>query len=207
MGIIKFVVMYLAMVITISPLAVISVPNSSPAAVESWFKSLPNAREKLTKLHFYFQDQVSGPNPSAVEVARSKLTASSPHFFGLTRVFDDPLTVSGSPSSKAIGYGQGIYSCASQHDTSLLFTFNFYFTDGKYDGSTLSLQGRNPLGVKYREMSVVGGSGVFRLARGIAVASTYWANATTQDGIVEFTVYVLHYDSPAVSDEGSVEDM
>ncbi|CAI9112113.1 OLC1v1012495C1 [Oldenlandia corymbosa var. corymbosa] len=206
-NIMRFVVMYLAMVITISPLAIISVPDSSPSAVERWFRRLPNASEKLTKLHFYFQDQVSGPNPTAVEVARASITASSPHVFGLVRVFDDPLTVTGSPSSKTIGYGQGIYAGASQHDTSLLFTFNFYFTDGKYDGSTLSIQGRNPLGNTYREMSVVGGSGIFRLARGIAVGSTYWANATTQDGIVEFTVYVLHYDSPAVSDEGYVEDM
>ncbi|CAI9089896.1 OLC1v1024547C1 [Oldenlandia corymbosa var. corymbosa] len=170
------------------------IPDQTPQGVENWFKRLPNAKEKLTKLHFFFQDVVSGPKPTAVEVARSKLTANSPTFFGLTRVFDDPLTVTGSPDSKIIGYGQGIYSLTSQEDVALLFTFNFVFTDGKYSGSTLSLQGYNPLEAKYREMAVVGGSGIFRLAKGSAVASTYWANATTQDGIVEFTVYVLHYD-------------
>ncbi|CAI9089878.1 OLC1v1024527C1 [Oldenlandia corymbosa var. corymbosa] len=86
------------------------------------------------------------------------------------------------------------YVLTSQEDVALLFTFNFVFTDGKYSGSSLSLQGYNPLEANYRELAVIGGSAVFRLAKGSAVASTYWANATTQDGIVDFTVYVLHYD-------------
>ncbi|CAI9087589.1 OLC1v1021696C1 [Oldenlandia corymbosa var. corymbosa] len=184
----------LAVVLMAALMAANAIPDQTPQGVEKWFKRLPNAREKLTKLHFYMQDVVSGPNPTAIEVARSSLTANSKTFFGLTRVFDDPLTVTGSPDSKTVGYAQGLYVLTSQEDVALLFTYNFVFNDGKYAGSTLSVQGYNPLEAKYREMAVIGGSGVFRLAKGSAVASTYWANATTQDGIVEFTVYVLHYD-------------
>ncbi|CAI9089962.1 OLC1v1024620C1 [Oldenlandia corymbosa var. corymbosa] len=203
----KMVAMLLVVLLAMAPLGH-GIIDQSPEGVERWFRRLPHAKEKLTKLHFFFQDVVSGKTPTAIEVARSSLTSSSKTFFGLTRVFDDPLTVTGSPDSHRIGYGQGIYSLTSQEDVALLFTFNFVFTDGKYNGSTLSIQGYNPLEAKYREMAVVGGSGVFRLARGSAVASTYWANATTQDGIVEFTVYVLHYDVGGNDgDEQYVQDM
>lgn len=166
----------------------------SPHSVERWFKRLRHASEKLTRLHFFFQDVVSGKRPTAEEIARANMTSESPTFFGLTRVFDDPLTVGPSPHSKAIGRGQGIYSQTSQEDLSLLFSFNFVFTQGKYKGSTISVQGRNPLSAKYREMPIIGGSGAFRLARGSAILSTYWSNETSQDGIVEFTLMVVHYE-------------
>lgn len=44
-----------------------------------------------------------------------------------------------------------------------LMTMNFAFTDGDYNRSTLSLLG--PVLHEYREMPIVGGSGVFRMAR------------------------------------------
>ncbi|CAI9088966.1 OLC1v1023438C1 [Oldenlandia corymbosa var. corymbosa] len=168
--------------------------DRSPYSVERWFKRLRHAREKLTRLHFFFQDKVSGKRPTAEEIARANVTSESPTFFGLTRVFDDPLTVGPSPHSKTIGHGQGIYSLTSQEDLSLLFSFNFVFTEGKYKGSTISVQGRNPLSAKYREMPIIGGTGAFRLAKGSAILSTFWSNETSQDGIVEFTLMVVHYE-------------
>uniref|UniRef100_A0A3Q7JCR0 Dirigent protein n=1 Tax=Solanum lycopersicum TaxID=4081 RepID=A0A3Q7JCR0_SOLLC len=45
----------------------------------------------------------------------------------------------------------------------------------KYNGSTLSILGRNAF-KKYREMPIVG---IFRLAQGIANAKTYWCNRTS----------------------------
>ncbi|CAI9089903.1 OLC1v1024555C1 [Oldenlandia corymbosa var. corymbosa] len=168
------------LMVALAPLMAAGSSGETPKDVEKWYKQLSGKKEKLTTIHFFFQDVVSGKTPTAVEIARSRLTGP-PTFFGLTRVFDDPLTVTGSPKSKTIGYGQGIYSLTSQEDLALLFTFNFVFTDGKYKGSTLSVQGHNPLEEKYREMAIIGGSGIFRLARGSAVASTYWANATSQD--------------------------
>ncbi|PHT84087.1 Dirigent protein 22 [Capsicum annuum] len=72
-------------------------------------------------------------------------------------------------------------------------TLNLVFTKGKYNGSTLSILGYNQIFHEYREMPIIGGSGVFRLAQGIATAKTYWADNATQNAIVEYHVVVLHY--------------
>ncbi|TKY49658.1 Dirigent protein 21 [Spatholobus suberectus] len=43
-----------------------------------------------------------------------------------------------------------------------------------------------------REMPIVGGSGIFRYARGFALAKTYVFNANSGVAIVEYNVSVLH---------------
>ncbi|XP_006366615.1 dirigent protein 22-like [Solanum tuberosum] len=159
-----------------------------PKAVEKWFKKLPHAKQKVTKFHFYFHDIVSGKNPSAVPIIQS----TSPIFFGYVAMIDDPLTVGLEPDSTIVGRAQGIYGGADQNEVALLMTLNFVFTTGKYNGSTLSVLGRNPARHKYREMPIVGGSGIFRLAKGIATAKTSWLNST--GAVVEYNVIVLHYD-------------
>ncbi|XP_049400792.1 dirigent protein 22-like [Solanum stenotomum] len=164
-----------------------------PNAVEKWFDKLPHAKQKVTKFHFYFHDIVSGKNPSAITIAQSNMTAKSPTFFGSVAMIDDPLTVGPEPNSTIVGRAQGIYGSADQNEAGLLMTYNIVFTTGKYNGSTLSVLGRNPVFNKYREMPIVGGSGVFRLAQGIATAKTYWFNLTSGDAVVEYNVMVLHY--------------
>ncbi|KAK4724535.1 hypothetical protein R3W88_027314 [Solanum pinnatisectum] len=164
-----------------------------PKAVEKWFKKLPHAKQKVTKLHFYFHDIVSGKNPTAVQIAQSNMTAKSPTSFGFVAMMDDPLTVGPEPNSTIVGRAQGIYGSADQNEGALLMTLNFVFTTGKYNGSTLSVLGRNPVFHQYREMPIVGGSGVFRLAQGIATAKTYWFNLTSGDAVVEYNAMVLHY--------------
>lgn len=167
--------------------------KKGPEAVEKWFTNIPYAKEKLTKLHFYFHDTVSGNNITSYSVAQSNMTFKSPTLFGLVSVADDPLREGPEPDSKILGRAQGIYSSASLEEFGLLMTLNFVFTDGKFNGSTLSVFGHNPVFDKYREMSIVGGSGVFRLARGIATAQTVWYNLTTNNAVVEYTLMVLHY--------------
>ncbi|XP_069146255.1 dirigent protein 22-like [Solanum lycopersicum] len=164
-----------------------------PKAVGKWFKKLPHAKQKVTKFHFYFHDIVSGKNPTAIQIAQANMTTKSPTFFGFVAMADDPLTVGPEPNSTIVGRAQGIYGAADQNESGLLMTLNFVFTTGKYNGSTLSILGRNPVMNKYREMPIVGGSGVFRLAQGIATAKTYWINMTSGDAIVEYNVMVLHY--------------
>nr|GLL39591.1 dirigent protein 22-like [Ipomoea trifida] len=106
---------------------------------------------------------------------------------------DDPLTAGPDPGSRIVGRAQGMYGSASFSELGFLMTLNLVFTAGKYNGSTLSLLGRNPILNRYREMPIVGGSGVFRLAQGVATAQTYWANFTARNAIVEYHVVVLHY--------------
>ncbi|CAN1772853.1 Dirigent protein 7 [Linum perenne] len=150
-------------------------------------------REKLTHLKFYFHDIVSGRNPTAVPVARAEMTNTSRSAFGLVVMMDDPLTVGPNLTSKLVGRAQGIYASASQSELSFLMVLNFAFKEGKYNGSNLSVLGRNNPFSGVREMPVVGGSGVFRFARGYAQARTHWIDLKSGDAVVEYNVYVFHY--------------
>ena len=150
-------------------------------------------REKLSHLHFYFHDIVSGKNATAVRVAEAPMTKTSFTGFGAVVMIDDPLTAKPQLSSKPVGRAQGIYASASQTDVGLLMVLNFAFTEGKYNGSTLSVLGRNTVFSDVREMPIVGGSGLFRFARGYAHAHTHTLDFKTGDAVVEYNVYVFHY--------------
>ncbi|KAL8545233.1 hypothetical protein ACS0TY_005428 [Phlomoides rotata] len=93
---------------------------------------------------------------------------------------DNPLIVGPEPDSKIIGWAQGIYGSTSFEEVGLLMILNLVFDQGEYNGSTLIVLGHNSILHKYREMPIVGGLGVFHLARGIATAQTVWFNLTTK---------------------------
>ncbi|KZV53313.1 dirigent protein 22-like [Dorcoceras hygrometricum] len=150
-------------------------------------------RQKLSHLHFYFHDIVSGKNPTAVRVAEAAVTNSSVTGFGAVVMMDDPLTIGPEMSSKIVGRAQGIYASADMNNFGFLMVLNYAFTEGKFNGSTLSILGRNPVASVEREMPVVGGSGVFRFARGYAQARTRTFDRKTGDAVVEYNVYVFHY--------------
>nr|POF03424.1 dirigent protein 21 [Quercus suber] len=151
--------------------------------------SLGLNQQKLSHLHFYFHDIVSGPKPTAVRVAQAATTNKSPTGFGAVAVIDDPLTLLPENTSKVVGQAQGIYTLASQSEAALLMVLNFAFTEGEYNGSTLSVLGRNTVFSNVREMPIVGGSGVFRFARGYAQAKTYTFDTKSGDAVVEYNVY------------------
>ncbi|XP_047163209.1 pterocarpan synthase 1-like [Vigna umbellata] len=152
--------------------------------------SLGFKKEKLSHLHFFFHDILSSPNPTAVRVVEPHTTNSS---FGLITMADDPLTVGPEPGSKVVGKAQGIYGSAAQEEIGFLMIMNLVFTEGKFNGSTLSLLGRNAVLSTVREMPIVGGSGAFRFARGYAQAKTHTLDFKTGDAVVEYNFYVFHY--------------
>ena len=119
------------------------------------------------------------------------MTNKSATLFGAVFVMDDPLTVRPKPSSKLVGRAQGIYVSASQEEEGFLMALTFAFMEGKYNGSSLSILGRNAISSAVREMPIVGGSGLFRFARGYAQARTRTVNH--QSTVVEYNVYVFHY--------------
>ncbi|PON56297.1 Disease resistance response protein, partial [Trema orientale] len=158
-------------------------------------KILGLKQEKLTHLHFYFHDTFRSPKPNSVLVATADSTNTSSTGFGFVVVMDELLTVGQDPNSKPVGRAQGIYSSASQSSLELLMVFNYVFTEGKYNGSTLSILGHNAVFTAVREMPIVGGSGLFRFARGyVQVRRTPPLNTTSGVAIMqEHDVYVLHY--------------
>ncbi|CAI9097061.1 OLC1v1033360C1 [Oldenlandia corymbosa var. corymbosa] len=175
------------------PLVVCHGVAEDPEAVEKWFKKLPSAKQHLSKLHFYIHDIMSGDHPTTVPIASANSTASSPTRFGLVYVMDSPLTEGPELSSKQIGRCQGTFTFASQSEIGLLLTLNFVFTDGHFKGSTLSILGNKKRDHQYREYPVVGGSGAFRLAEGIAVDNTYTGPVSEGRPPTECQVMVLHY--------------
>ncbi|XP_057427866.1 dirigent protein 22-like [Lotus japonicus] len=150
-----------------------------------------NKPQKLSHLRFYFHDIVDGPNQSAFRVAAAPSTNNSPTGFGAVVVMDDALTELPEMGSKVVGRAQGMYALASRSEVGLLMVLNFAFTEGKYNGSNLSVLGRNAANSAVREMPVVGGSGLFRFANGYAQARTH--HSTTVEDVVEYNVFVFHY--------------
>ncbi|XP_024991532.1 dirigent protein 22-like [Cynara cardunculus var. scolymus] len=165
--------------------------SEGPKEVQQWFKELPIKQEKVTKLHFYFHDTTTGPAQTAHQIAESNISSTTITQFGRTFMFDNPLTVEPDVRSVRIGKGQGFFGAASFEEPRFLMNLNFVFTSGRYNGSTLQFLGMNPILHRVREMSIVGGTGAFRLARGIATAQTYFLNDTSS--IVEYNLVVVHY--------------
>ncbi|PKU70536.1 dirigent protein 22-like [Dendrobium catenatum] len=158
--------------------------------------SFPNKKlkEKHSHLHFFFHDIISGRNATAVPVIQPAEGAHSRSaFFGAVVIMDDPLTEGPDMNSQLVGRAQGMYAATAQDEVGLLVAMNLAFTAGKFNGSVLSVLGRNPPLHPVREMPIVGGSGLFRFARGYALARTHWLNVTNGDAIVEYNVYVMHY--------------
>ncbi|KAJ9153360.1 hypothetical protein P3X46_026808 [Hevea brasiliensis] len=149
-------------------------------------------KEKLTHFRFYWHDIYSGPNPTVVPIVNSTIK-NSVSGFGFISMMDDPLTLEPQQSSKLVGRAQGLYGAASQEEVGLLMVMNFVFLEGKYNGSTITILGRNKALEKVREMPVISGTGLFRFARGYVEASTHSYNQTSGDAVVEYNAYVLHY--------------
>ncbi|TKW07251.1 hypothetical protein SEVIR_7G295800v4 [Setaria viridis] len=149
--------------------------------------------EKQTHIKLYWHDVVSGPSPTAVQVAHAAVTNTSKTGFGAVVVIDDPLTEGPDlKSSKPLGRAQGTYIAAGKDEVSLMMNMNFVFQAGKYNGSTVAIMGRNAVFNAVREMAVVGGTGVFRMARGYAQARTHTFDLKTGDATVEYNIYIKH---------------
>ena len=122
-----------------------------------------------------------------------KSPKKSPTTFGLISMIDDPLTDGPKVGSKLVGRAQGFYGSACQKEVGLLMAMNFAFIEGKYNGSTITILGRNMVFSKVREMPIIGGSGLFRFARGYVQARTHTWNHKNGDAIIQYHCYVMHY--------------
>lgn len=147
--------------------------------------------EKRSHFRVYWHDIYSGSNPTAVAIVQPHNNSST--MFGFLSMIDDPLTEGPELNSKLVGKAQGFYGSASQEENGLIVIMNFVFMEGKYNGSTLTILGRNKVFLPVREMPVIGGSGFFRFARGYVKARTIKFNQTNGDATVEYNIYVLHY--------------
>ncbi|KAK7829588.1 dirigent protein 21 [Quercus suber] len=116
------------------------------------------------------------------------MTKKSPTLFGLVNIFDDPLTEGPEPTSKLVCRAQGLYGSAGQQEVGLLLARNLVFIAGKFNGSTLTILGKNAVFHPIREMPIIDETGAFRLACGFVQAKTHFSNLTSGDAIVEYHV-------------------
>ncbi|KAI3446230.1 hypothetical protein Pfo_002895 [Paulownia fortunei] len=172
--------------------------KQGPDAEKAWFQNVCQGNEKVAKLHFYVQDVLGGENATVYEVARASITPNSSTSFGQVRVLDDKLTAEPDFNSEEVGRIQGLITSADLETSALAMNLNFVFTSGQYNGSTISILGRNQILNKERELPVVGGTGVFRFARGYAITSTYSYDVETNYGVLEYTIHVTYVDESGI---------
>ncbi|XP_004511259.1 dirigent protein 21 [Cicer arietinum] len=146
--------------------------------------------EKLTNIHFYYHDIRNNNNPTIVQIIDTPKNV--PNGFGSTFMMDDVMTEGPELSSHHIGRAQGLFGLSSLQDLGMFMLTNFVFNEGKYSGSTLSMLGRNPISEQNREMPIVGGTGVFRFARGFAIANSVNSISTPEHFVVEYNITVSH---------------
>ncbi|KAK9107079.1 hypothetical protein Syun_023090 [Stephania yunnanensis] len=70
-------------------------------------------------------------------------------------------------------------------------TLTYLFVSGPYNGSSFSVVGRNPVMGEDRELPIVGGTGMFRLARGYCLLETHSMDG--MNAVVGYNATVIHY--------------
>ncbi|CAI9106381.1 OLC1v1005520C1 [Oldenlandia corymbosa var. corymbosa] len=88
--------------------------------------------------------------------------------FGTIAVADDKITAGRSRFSREIARIQGANITSSLDGQKAVIEASIIFTRGKYNGSTLEVQGVASASAKVREYAVTGGTGEFRFAVGYA---------------------------------------
>ncbi|KAG6492390.1 dirigent protein 1-like [Zingiber officinale] len=150
--------------------------------------------EKLTHLHFFFHEIYGGPNATTITVVNPP--NSSYTALGSIGVGDNYLREGAEPGSKLLGRAHELAVAASLGTpTAYLSMFNFIFTAGEYNGSSISIFGRAVL-TEVMDRAIIGGSGKFRMARGYTISKL--VNRKVEGDViylvVEYDAYIYHMD-------------
>ncbi|XP_071724353.1 dirigent protein 22-like [Rutidosis leptorrhynchoides] len=152
-----------------------------------------NKEKRITHMHFYLHEQMAGANATETAVAFGGNNSVNPNIpFGLTTVFDYLLTETHESSSEKVGKSQGLLALSSQNVNSITMAMAFVFSQGKYNGSSVSILGQNNLSLQVRELPIVGGTGLFRFARGYCKTSYYAKYPSSNYYIFEWDLYIYH---------------
>lgn len=100
----------------------------------------------------------------------NKTSLVGQNHFGNVVVFDDPVTLDNNLHSPQIGRAQGFYLYDKKEIFTAWLGFSLVFNSTDHKGS-INLAGADPLN-KTRDISVIGGTGDYFMARGIATLMT-----------------------------------
>ncbi|KAF4354799.1 hypothetical protein F8388_018003 [Cannabis sativa] len=138
-----------------------------------------NKLKPCKSLVFYFHDIIYNGNnaknaTSAIVGAPAWATktklAGNDHF-GDVVVFDDPITLDNNLHSAPVGRAQGFYIYDKKDVFTSWLGFSFVFNSSEHKGS-LNFMGADPILNKFKDISIVGGTGDFFMSRGIATLTT-----------------------------------
>ena len=161
---------------------------------------------KETNITVYLQDKSAGPGtPGGLDYTVVPVTGIPGKLwafnsFGTIYCGDEPLTEGGDEGSAPVGRMQGIFVTASLDGTIVHLSVSLVFTNKKYSGSTLEVQGASSYLNKVREVAVVGGTGKFRYARGFATFETVDYEASTAYSLIQCNITVQHYENLSTKD-------
>ncbi|KAG4932140.1 hypothetical protein GLYMA_17G033500v4 [Glycine max] len=155
--------------------------------------TFPRLQPKQTNLVFYVHDHFTGELSTAATVAGKSGPASNILHFGTVAVVDDPVTVGPSDDSKLIGRAQGIYVNSQLDGKGLYMVFSVIFTNGKFKGSSLEIQGSDIFTMTEREFGVVSGTGYFRFVKGYGIMETVFMDIASLMATLKLNVTVKHY--------------
>ncbi|XP_062000853.1 dirigent protein 25-like [Rosa rugosa] len=115
--------------------------------------------------------------------------------FGTMSVFDDELTEGHELGSGLVGKAQGFYVVSSEDGTSQTMAFTAMFQSGGYADS-LSFFGVHRVAASESHLAIMGGTGKYVDAKGLAIVKTFPAiNEHQTDGaetLLQFTVYITY---------------
>ncbi|KAL3498942.1 hypothetical protein ACH5RR_041674 [Cinchona calisaya] len=124
-------------------------------------------------LTVYYHDILfNGTNKAnATSAAAANPTQLGNTNFGMVVVFDDPITKDQHLLSTPIARAQGFYFYDMKTSYNAWFAYTLIFNSTEHKG-TINIMGADMMGETTRDLSVVGGTGDFFMARGIATFRT-----------------------------------
>ncbi|KAK4422552.1 Disease resistance response protein [Sesamum alatum] len=136
-------------------------------------------RRPCKRLVFYFHDILyNGHNAknSTSAIVGAPAWGNTIHLtpqnhFGNIVVFDDPITLDNNLHSPRVGRAQGFYLYDKKEVFTSWIGMSFVFNSTRHKG-TINFAGADPILSKTRDISVIGGTGDFRMSRGIATLAT-----------------------------------
>ncbi|KAF5205621.1 Gdt1-like protein 1 protein [Thalictrum thalictroides] len=150
--------------------------SGSSAFPSRWNK---NKYQPCKRLVLYFHDIIyNGKNAKNATSAiigepagADKIILAGQSHFGNLVAFDDPITLDNNLHSQPVGRAQGFYLYDRKDIFTAWVAFTFVLNTTNLQG-TINFAGADPLMEKTRDISVIGGTGDFFMARGVATLMT-----------------------------------
>ncbi|XP_068344238.1 dirigent protein 2-like [Pyrus communis] len=149
-------------------------------------------RPRETTIEFYLQNLASGPDATVFPVTGLKGTS----VFHLILAPFSPLTIpciteTLSKISTQVGRAQGILVASALSGSNVHVSVSIAFTNGDTMVACLEIQGISRQYERYKELSVVAGTGTFRYARDLATLETIFHDDMTSYSVVRRTIRLL----------------